>query len=350
MKGAMIARSPANLQVQADLAATDAHEEPWQQALQNVITDTNELLSLLGLSADDVDIDATQAFPLKVPRAFVARMQQGNPQDPLLLQVLPMMAERIVLPGYSHDPLAEADANKVPGLIHKYHGRVLLIVTGHCGIHCRYCFRRHFPYADNQPSRQDWSQAFDYIRSDASISEVILSGGDPLAVPDRHLQWMIDEIAAISHVLRLRIHSRLPVVIPARVTPDLVAMLAATRLQTSLVIHANHAQELDDGLRRALAPLRQAGITLLNQAVLLAGINDNADTQVALSERLFAMGVLPYYVHLLDHVAGATHFDAGDALVQSLRASLLARLPGYLVPQFVREVPLAASKIPVFPA
>lgn len=346
----MIARSPANLQVQTDLAATDAHEEPWQQALQNVITDVDELLSLLELSADDVDIDTTQAFPLKVPRALVARMQKGNPQDPLLLQVLPVMAERIVLPGYNHDPLQEADANKVPGLIHKYYGRVLLIVTGHCGIHCRYCFRRHFPYADNQPSRQDWSRAFEYIRNDASIAEVILSGGDPLAVPDRHLQWMIDAIAAIPHVQRLRIHSRLPVVIPARITRDLVAMLQATRLQACLVVHANHAQELDDDVQRALAPLRQGGITLLNQAVLLAGVNDDADTQVTLSERLFAIGVLPYYVHLLDHVAGATHFDAGDILVQSLRASLLARLPGYLVPQFVREVPQAASKIPVFPA
>jgi len=263
--------------------------------------------------------------------------------------VLPVMAERNVLPGYNHDPLEEADANKVPGLIHKYHGRVLLIVTGHCGIHCRYCFRRHFPYADNQPSRQDWSQAFDYIRNDTSISEVILSGGDPLAVPDRHLQWMIGEIAAITHVKRLRIHSRLPVVIPSRVTSELVMMLAQTRLATSLVIHANHAQELDDHVMRALAPLRHAGVTLLNQAVLLVGINDAAEVLIALSERLFAMGVLPYYVHLLDHVTGAAHFDAGMDRIVSLRDALLARLPGYLVPQFVREVPQAASKIPFFP-
>lgn len=351
MKGAIIARSPADLQAQADLPikVDDAHEEPWQQALQNVVTDSNELLALLGLSAAAVDIDTTQPFPLKVPRAFVARMQWGNADDPLLKQVLPLTAERIALPGYSHDPLEEANANKVPGLIHKYHGRVLLIVTGHCGIHCRYCFRRHFPYADNQPSRQDWSQAFEYIRSDTSISEVILSGGDPLAVPDRHLQWMIDEIAAIAHVRRLRIHSRLPVVIPMRVTPALVAMLAQTRLAASLVIHANHAQELDDSVMRALAPLRRAGVTLLNQAVLLAGVNDDAEALVALSERLFAIGVLPYYVHLLDRVAGATHFDAPEDAVQRLREVLLARLPGYLVPQFVREVPLAASKIPVFP-
>jgi len=255
-----------------------------------------------------------------------------------------------VLPGYGNDPLEEADANKVPGLIHKYHGRVLLILTGHCGVHCRYCFRRHFPYADNQPSRQDWSQAFDYIRNDVSISEVILSGGDPLAVPDRHLQWMIDEIARIAHVQRLRIHSRLPVVIPSRVTSELVVMLAQTRLATSLVIHANHAQELDDHVMHALAPLRQAGVTLLNQAVLLAGINDDAEVLIALSERLFAIGVLPYYVHLLDRVAGAAHFDAGADLIPSLRDALLARLPGYLVPQFVREVPQAASKIPILPA
>jgi len=351
MKGAIIARSPADLQAEANLPsqANDAHEEPWQQALQNVVTDLAELLALLGLSAVTLGIDTSQPFPLKVPRAFVARMQWGEPNDPLLKQVLPVIAERIALPGYSHDPLAEAESNPVPGLIHKYHGRVLLIVTGHCGIHCRYCFRRHFPYADNQPSRSDWSRAFDYIRGDVSISEVILSGGDPLSVPDRHLQWMIDEIATITHVRRLRIHSRLPVVIPSRVTPALVAMLATSRLQASLVIHANHAQELDNSVMQALMPLRFAGITLLNQAVLLAGVNDDADTLVALSERLFEIGVLPYYVHLLDRVAGATHFDAGDACVQPLRASLLARLPGYLVPQFVREVPQASSKIPFSP-
>ncbi len=339
----MIARSPQNLQV--DVVGEAPH---WQAALQDVVTEVDELLDLLQLTRGALALDDTAVFPLRVPRSFVARMQQGDPHDPLLLQVLPAAAERIVLPGYGTDPLDEADANKVPGLIHKYHGRVLLIVTGHCAIHCRYCFRRHFPYADNQPSRSDWSQAFDYIRADASITEVILSGGDPLSVPDRHLRWMIDEIAAIPHVQRLRIHTRLPVVIPERVTATLASLLAHTRLAVSVVLHANHARELDNSVAQALQPLREAGVVLLNQAVLLAGINDSEQALADLSERLFAVGVLPYYVHLLDAVEGAAHFDVAAARAQSLRAALLARLPGYLVPQFVREVPHAVSKIPLF--
>jgi len=354
MKGAMIAQGSQNLQadvvgpVVEPMVVEPAGAEPWQRALQNVITDLDELLDLLQLSRRVLSLDDKTSFPLRVPRAFVARMRLGDANDPLLLQVLPAAAERITLPGYSADPLAEADANKVPGLIHKYHGRVLLIVTGHCAIHCRYCFRRHFPYADNQPSRSDWSQAFDYIRANASISEVILSGGDPLSVPDRHLQWMLDEIAAIPHVQRLRIHTRLPVVVPERVTQALVTLLERSRLQVSVVLHANHAQELDASVAQALLPLRHAGIVLLNQAVLLAGINDSEQALADLSERLFALGVLPYYVHLLDAVAGAAHFDVSAAQVQALRAALLARLPGYLVPQFVREVPHAVSKIPLF--
>jgi EF-P beta-lysylation protein EpmB len=343
MKAAMIARSPADWQ------AKDAQAEPWQLALQKVITDSDELLALIDLTPQALAIDRRQTFPLRVPRAFVARMQPGRADDPLLRQVLPALAERRLLPGFGNDPLAEAEANKVPGLIHKYHGRVLLIVTSHCAIHCRYCFRRHFAYAANQPSRADWSQAFDYIRGDDSIREVILSGGDPLSVPDRHLQWLISQIEAIPAVSRLRIHSRLPVVVPQRITPALVALLAGSRLQVSLVLHANHAQELDDSLATALRPLRHAGIALLNQAVLLAGINDEVEALTELSERLFAIGVLPYYLHLLDRVAGATHFEVVEERVHLLRAAMLARLPGYLVPRFVREVARAESKVPLSP-
>lgn len=321
--------------------------EPWQLALQSVLKDGDELLALLGLTPQALAIDRRQSFALRVPRAFVARMRRADANDPLLRQVLPLVSESVLAPGFSHDPLAEAAA--VPGLLHKYHGRVLLIVTGHCAIHCRYCFRRHFPYAATQPSRLNWSQAFAYIHADQSISEVILSGGDPLSVPDRHLRWMIGAIEAIPHVKRLRIHSRLPVVIPQRITPDLTAMLSENRLQVSLVIHANHAQELDDSLTVALAPLRRAGITLLNQTVLLAGVNDDVTALTELSERLFAIGVLPYYLHLLDPVAGAAHFAVADGRVDLLRTMLLARLPGYLVPRFVREVAHAASKMPVLP-
>lgn len=340
MKGAMIARSPAKWQ------GRDA--EPWQLALQTVVSDAGELLDLLGLAPQALPVDRGQPFSLRVPRAFVARMQRGTSDDPLLKQVLPLLVEREPHAGFTQDPLAEVTA--VPGLIHKYHGRVLLIVTGHCAIHCRYCFRRHFPYAASQPSRTDWSQAFDYIRRDPSLCEVILSGGDPLSAPDRHLQWLIDQIQTIDHVRRLRIHSRLPVVIPQRITPALVTMLSQTRLQASLVIHANHAQELDDSVAAALASLRDAGVTLLNQSVLLAGVNDDADALSDLSERLFQIGVLPYYLHLLDRVAGAAHFAVAEARAHALHEALLARLPGYLVPRFVREVPHAVSKLPLLSA
>jgi EF-P beta-lysylation protein EpmB len=274
-------------------------------------------------------------------------MQPGRADDPLLRQVLPLMAERLPLPGFSCDPLAEAQAMRLPGLLHKFHGRVLLIVSGHCPIHCRYCFRRHFPYAATQPARGDWQRVFDCIAGDPSISEVILSGGDPLSLPDRQLQWLIDGLAAIPQLRRLRLHSRLPVLIPARITPRLVRLLADCRLPVSLVIHANHAQELDEAVAAALAPLRRAGVTLLNQSVLLAGVNDRLDDLCALSERLFAIGVLPYYLHLLDRVAGAGHFAVADERVHELHAGLLARLPGYLVPRLVREVAQAPSKVPL---
>lgn len=337
----MIARSPANWQ------GRDAAGEPWQVAMQTVIGDVDELLGLLGLTRGDVDIDDGQAFALRVPRAFVDRMQPGRADDPLLRQVLPRMAERLPLPGFSCDPLGEAQAMRLPGLLHKFHGRVLLIASGHCPIHCRYCFRRHFPYAAMQPARAEWQRVFDCIAGDPSISEVILSGGDPLSLPDRQLQWLIDRLAAIPQLRRLRLHSRLPVLIPARITPQLLRLLGDCRLPTSLVIHANHAQELDDQVAAALAPLRGAGVTLLNQSVLLAGVNDRLDDLCALSERLFAIGVLPYYLHLLDRVAGAGHFAVAEERVHELHAGLLARLPGYLVPRLVREVAQAPSKVPL---
>lgn len=321
--------------------------EPWQRALRDVVSSGEELLEVLGVAAETLGLDTCSSFPLRVPRSFVARMRPGDPDDPLLRQVLPRHAERMTVPGFSPDPLAERQAKRLPGVIHKYRGRVLLIVAKHCGIHCRYCFRRHFPYAENQPSRAEWAQAFEYIRADASLSEVILSGGDPLSLSDRSLQWMVSAIESIAHVRRLRIHSRLPIVIPQRITSALIGLLTHTRLQTSLVLHANHAQELDDTVADALRPLRRTGIALLNQSVLLAGVNDHEDALADLCERLFAIGVLPYYVHQLDRVAGAAHFLVPDEQVFALQQALLARLPGYLVPRFVREMPDARSKVPI---
>ena len=324
-------------------------ESGWQQALASIIRDPDELLRLLELDRNAMPqaLAAAADFPLKVPRGFAARMQKGNWHDPLLQQVLPSNRELEVVPGYSADPLDEVAHNPVPGLIHKYHGRVLLIVSGGCAIHCRYCFRRHFPYEDNNPGKRQWQQALDYIRSDSSIEEVIFSGGDPLSASDRHLAELARAVDAIPHVTTLRIHSRMPVVLPERICADFLDWLLPLRLRKVMVIHSNHANELSDDVAAALAQLRSADVTLLNQTVLLKGINDNADTLTALSRQLHAAGVLPYYLHLLDRVAGAAHFDIDSSTAVRLIKALRGRLPGYLVPKLVKEEPGATSKTPV---
>jgi EF-P beta-lysylation protein EpmB len=265
-------------------------------------------------------------------------MEAGNPDDPLLKQVLASPLELANAEGFGPDPLAEnGGASPRRGIIHKYRGRVLLVVSGSCAINCRYCFRRHFPYSDNQNSRQQWHGALDYIAGDPGITEVILSGGDPLVASDRLLQDLVTQIAAIPHVSRLRVHSRLPVVLPDRITGGLLDAISVPGLQTLMVIHCNHANEVDKAVGGAIAKLRDRGITSLNQAVLLAGINDSADALVALSESLFAVGVLPYYLHLLDRVQGAAHFEVQETTARRLLAEVSARLPGYLVPRLVRE-------------
>lgn len=323
--------------------------EAWQDALKDLIRTPRALFEALELDPAllPAALAASDSFELRVPRSFVARMQKGNIADPLLRQVLPLGEELLAAPGYSEDPLGEGEANPHPGLIHKYHGRVLLIVTGSCAINCRYCFRRHFPYADNRPGRADWEGALDYIRADASISEVIFSGGDPLNAPDSQLTWLTSQLARIEHVTRLRVHTRLPIVIPSRITSSCLAWLASDRFANSLVIHSNHAQELDHEVAAALDRLRDRGVTLLNQTVLLAGINDNEQTLTALSERLFSLGVLPYYLHMLDKVAGAAHFTVAEDRARQLLLHLRHHLPGYLVPKLVREIAGQPSKTPL---
>lgn len=312
----------------------------WQQQLQDVITDPIELLALLQLDPTLLELPgaALEQFPLRVPRAYVARMQAGNPRDPLLLQVLPQNAEEDDTPGFSNDPLSEAEFNTVPGLLQKYHSRALLIAAPHCAVHCRYCFRRHFPYAGNTPGRSHWQRVLEHIAADPAINEVILSGGDPLAAPDRHLSWLTRAIADISHVTRLRIHSRTPLVIPARVTDSMLAWLSETRLQTVMVLHCNHAQEIDNEVRAAITAMRHGGTILLNQSVLLRDVNDSEDALCALSEALFSAGVLPYYIHMPDRVLGTAHFDVRQSRAEALIHAMRARLPGYLVPRLVREI------------
>lgn len=321
----------------------------WQEELASAIRDPVELAARLDLDPTALGCapDAMAQFPLRVPRPYLARMRRGDAADPLLLQVLPAARELDQIPGYGRDPLHEHTANPVPGLIHKYRGRVLLLPSPACAIHCRYCFRRHFDYAANTPGRQQWQRALAYVRNDASITEVIYSGGDPLAASDALLAWLTGQIEAIPQVRRLRIHTRLPVVIPARIDQAFLHWFGSSRLERTLVLHINHANEIDREVAAAVQRLRDCGVTVLNQSVLLAGVNDCGEQLAALSERLFSAGVLPYYLHLLDPVAGAAHFAVTRERAVALHQGLLARLPGYLVPRLVQELPGHPHKVPL---
>ena len=321
----------------------------WQQALREAVRDPRELLDLLGLDrlAPRLSDEAMVQFPLRVPRGFVARMRRGDPRDPLLRQVLPLDDEMRPMPGFGLDAVGDGAAKTAPGVIQKYRGRALLVATGSCAIHCRYCFRRHFPYAEETAARDGWREAVDRIRRDASIEEVLLSGGDPLSLSNGKLAELTGALADIPHLRRLRIHSRLPIVVPERVDDGLMGWLTALPWPVTLVVHANHANEFDGTVDAALGRLRAAGVHLLNQAVLLRGVNDSVDALGALSERGFAAGVLPYYLHQLDRVAGVAHFEVDDAHARALHAGLAARLSGYLVPRLVREIPGDTGKRPL---
>jgi EF-P beta-lysylation protein EpmB len=323
----------------------------WQAELRDAIRDPAELLASLGLQASDLDVSATAVgtFPFRVTRAYAARMRFGDATDPLLLQVLPIGAESLAAPGFSDDPVGEFDLSPGTNLLQKYAGRALLIMTAACAINCRYCFRRAFPYSDNM-GRAPLAASLDAIARDSSIVEVILSGGDPLVLNDDVLADVMHALAGIAHVRRLRIHSRLPIALPARMTPALITLLSRQRYPVVLVIHANHPHEIDDVTAVTLQRCRDAGITVLNQAVLLRGINDSADTLASLSETLFAAGVLPYYVHLLDRVSGTAHFEVNTEQTLAIERELRARLPGYLMPRFVREVAGATSKQALLPS
>ncbi|MDN5970565.1 MAG: EF-P beta-lysylation protein EpmB, partial [Enterobacterales bacterium] len=290
--------------------------EDWLQQLADVITEPAELLEYLALSDSpewQKGHDARRLFALRVPYAFARRMKKGDPNDPLLLQVMTSASEFIATPGYSTDPLEEQDdAIAVPGLLHKYINRALLLVKGGCAVNCRYCFRRHFPYQENQGNKANWRHALDYIRQQPELDEIIFSGGDPLMAKDHELAWLLDEIETIPHIKRLRLHSRLPVVIPARITEARPQRFSQSRLQILLVTHVNHANEIDPEFCDAMTRLKRANVTLLNQGVLLRGVNDNADTLAKLSNALFDAGIMPYYLHVLDRVQGAAHFMVPD--------------------------------------
>ncbi|MCY4043973.1 MAG: EF-P beta-lysylation protein EpmB [Cellvibrionales bacterium] len=320
--------------------------DDWQIELKNSIRTLGDLCQAVDIEIDDLPraLQAEQSFKVMVPRPYLERIEKGNPEDPLLLQVLPSAKEMLEVPGFVKDPLEEAQFTKVPGLIHKYHGRVLLISHAACAVHCRYCFRRHFPYADNALSSQQLTQVVDYIASDASIHEVILSGGDPLMNKDEQLARLVATIEAVPHVETLRIHTRLPIVIPSRISHRLLSLLAQTRLTIVVVIHSNHVNELDDQVAEALYFLRKHSVRLLNQSVLLKGVNSDASHHMKLLKRLHQIDVAPYYLHLLDHTQGVAHFQVDDSQALALYQKLQMQLPGYLMPKLVREKPFDLSK------
>lgn len=329
--------------------ASERANSDWRRSLADAIRDADELLTLLRLpdTLRGPARRASELFPLVVPRSYIRRMRHGDPDDPLLRQVLPLADEFAAAPGYHADPVDDAAARIAPGLLQKYAGRALMIAAGACAVHCRYCFRRHYPYGDEPRRLDDWQPAFDALRSDETIQEVLLSGGDPLVLSDGRLETLLGELEAIPHLRRVRIHSRLPIVLPDRVSNDLLRLLRTSRLQTIMVVHANHPREIHGDCAEALRELVSGGVPTLNQAVLLRGVNDSVEALAGLCESLINLGVMPYYLHQLDRVQGAAHFEVREDVGRELIEQLHARLPGYAVPRYVREVPGALGKTPL---
>ncbi|WP_250655005.1 EF-P beta-lysylation protein EpmB [Alkalimarinus coralli] len=326
----------------------DAVEVPsWKEVLSNAISSPKTLSERLGIPLSSISGKANEDFKLFVPEPYLHRIEKGNANDPLLKQVLPAHQETVSPTHYSADPLAEDTYNSVPGLIHKYKSRVLLVSGSTCAINCRYCFRRHFPYSDNRLSKEQWSVALEYIRHHTELNEVIMSGGDPLVNNDKQLHWLSTEISKIPHIKRLRIHTRLPVVIPQRVDEPFITWLSNISLQKVMVLHINHPNEIDEQVKHAIKAIKDTGTLVLNQSVILAGINDCSQTLIKLSEDLFEAGALPYYLHRLDKIKGAAHFDLKQSRINEIYTNMLASLPGYLVPKLVAEIPHKPSKTPL---
>ena len=321
-------------------------QKTWQDEMRDAVTRPEELWSILNLPTNSLK-DAHKAcelFPLKVPRGFIKRMRIGDIHDPLLRQVLPLGAETISDPNFTLDPVADLSNNPVSGIVHKYHGRVLLIATGACGVHCRYCFRRHFPYHEQSASKHQWQTALDYIKSDETIHEVILSGGDPLTLSNNKLEQLFAALETIAHVKTIRIHTRQIIVLPSRVNEGFLNILSKTTKNAVIVLHVNHANEIDETVAAAIKKLRDLKVHLFNQAVLLRGVNDSKEQLIQLSHAIFAIGVLPYYLNVLDNVSGASHFEVPIKHCKKLHSELKARLPGYLVPKLVQDLAKNDSK------
>ncbi|NBI42776.1 EF-P beta-lysylation protein EpmB [[Haemophilus] felis] len=320
-------------------------EQNWTDLLASAISDPKKLLHILHLPEESFAqaMEARRLFPLRVPLPFIQKMEKGNPQDPLFLQVMSAAEEFIQVEGFVKDPLEE-QKSVVPSLLHKYKNRLLLMVKGGCAVNCRYCFRRHFPYAENKGNKENWQKAIDYIANHSEIEEVIFSGGDPLMAKDHELTWLISRLEGIPHLHRLRIHTRLPVVLPQRITEEFCQLLQNCRLQSILVTHINHPNEIDNELAKAMLALKKVGVLLLNQSVLLKNINDNAETLKQLGDKLFKIHILPYYLHLLDKVEGASHFYIPDEEAARIYKKLQSITSGYLVPKLAREISKEPNK------
>jgi EF-P beta-lysylation protein EpmB len=318
----------------------------WQHALREAFSRPADLLRYLELdpALPVLDFERLRDFPLRVPRGFAARMRKGDPLDPLFVQVWPSARESEPVPGFVRDAVGDLDAAVGDGVLHKYPGRALLITTGACAVHCRYCFRRHFPYSDSLAARAHWQPALERLAADESISEAILSGGDPFSLSDERLAELFEGLARIPHLRRLRIHTRQPIVLPERVDAGLLQILRDVPMDKVMVLHANHANELDETVAGACRDLRDSGWMLLNQSVLLRGVNDDTAALRGLHERLFGLGVLPYYLHLVDRVEGAAHFEVEEHRARQLMRELSSSSPGYLVPRLAREVPGESAK------
>lgn len=321
----------------------------WQQQLNQAISDPRKLVEAMNLDSQAFSehIKARRLFAMRVPTPFVDKMKRGDKNDPLFKQVMPDCDEFLSPKGFTTDPLGEQQA-AIPGLLHKYKTRVLIVFRGGCAINCRYCFRRHFPYGDHNINKQKLNDIIDYVKQNPQINEIILSGGDPLMAKDQHIQWFFDAISHIDNITRVRIHTRLPVVIPARITQSLTEIFANSNKRVIMVLHINHPNEIDQTLIDALKPLSNAKVTLLNQAVLLKDINDEVQTQVDLSERLFDANILPYYLHVLDRVSGASHFEVSEDKAKALMREMIKVLPGFLMPKLTREIAEQPSKTPIW--
>lgn len=319
----------------------------WRRLLDEAITDPKQLLRALDLDPELLPqiVGGHHQFKIKAPRSYLQRITKGDPNDPLLLQILPQAEETTLKPAnYSSDPVGDLNASPVPGLIHKYTNRALLITSPACAIHCRYCFRREFPYRDAVTSGNHWQQTIEYLTEHSEISEVILSGGDPLTLPDEQLADLANQLAAIPHLKTLRIHTRLPIVLPERINERFLHWLQKLPLHAVVVIHTNHPNELNHQVGEALAAMSNVGITLYNQTVLLRNINDNAEILAELSHKLFEFRVQPYYLHVLDKVAGAAHFDIAIQQSRKIYQQLSSQLSGYLLPRLVQDLPDRPAK------